>query len=294
VVPTGGKNLFNMRLPDVVDRAILVETMKRFFRELTNMDSSNEGVRALKECLEDVKIIETASVPVIKLVIDLQKIRAAEFTAKQNPIEEDMRLLKIDITFDDSQNGGEFDFFSQGFQNSFGPPPTNIHMGIRCCQFVKKKLEEYSALESLTLVLKKFLALRNMNQPYQGGLNSYGLIILIVTFLNLQLADFYSKEGALSFARVLKGFLFYFGKQFDSNFNIISEQQQIVHEINYSSILVIRDPLNPLNNIGKSTFNFENIRAEFVKAHDEIERHLQEFILSQSPACIAVEEGAAQ
>lgn len=52
--------------------------MKRLFRELTNMESSNQGVTALKECLEDVKIIETASVPVIKLVIDLQKIREIE------------------------------------------------------------------------------------------------------------------------------------------------------------------------------------------------------------------------
>lgn len=158
--------------------------MKRLYRELTNMESQSQGVNSLRDCLEDVKIIETASVPVIKLVIDLQKVREHEAklnTSKSSSvIDEDMRLLKIDITFNDQQSEIDLNFFAQGFQHL---SPT-IHMGIRCCQFVKKKLEEYQALESLTLVLKKFLALRNMNQPYQGGLNSYGLIILVVTFLN--------------------------------------------------------------------------------------------------------------
>lgn len=68
------KNMLYPRFT-VVERSILVEQMKRLFRELTNMDSDNNGVKMLKECLQDVKIIETASVPVIKLVIDLQKIR---------------------------------------------------------------------------------------------------------------------------------------------------------------------------------------------------------------------------
>lgn len=59
----------------MVDRHILIEQMKRLYRELTNIDSSSNETRVLKECLENVQIIETASVPVIKLVIDLQKIR---------------------------------------------------------------------------------------------------------------------------------------------------------------------------------------------------------------------------
>ena len=37
------------------------------------------------------------------------------------------------------------------------------------------------------------------------------------------------------------------------------------------STLVIQDPNNPGNNIGKSTFNFEAIRAAFSRAHDQME-----------------------
>jgi DNA polymerase sigma len=42
--------------------------------------------------------------------------------------------------------------------------------------------------------------------------------------------------------------------------------------------LVIEDPLNPTNNIGKSTFNFDKIRTAFSNAHDQIEEMLREFI----------------
>lgn len=53
--------------PLVVDRVSMVEQMKRLYRELTNADSQS----TLRDFLESVQIIETASVPVIKLVIDL-------------------------------------------------------------------------------------------------------------------------------------------------------------------------------------------------------------------------------
>lgn len=41
-------------------------------------------------------------------------------------------------------------------------------MGLKCCGFIRQKLEEYPVLEPLALVLKKFLALRNLNSPFLG------------------------------------------------------------------------------------------------------------------------------
>ncbi len=134
----------------------------------------------------------------------------------------------------------------------------------------------------MTLVLKKFLAVKNLNSPFLGGLNSYGLIILIIAFLNLDWAEIYTKEGALSAGRALKWFLYYYGKMFEPNHQMINDQQYIVTHVNYSSILIIQDPLNPLNNIGKSTFNFDTIRAQFSHAFDEIEGILGEFMLDNT------------
>lgn len=47
------------------------------------------------DCIETVKIIETASVPLIKLRVNLQKLSDAE-------ISDHMKILNMDIIFDDS------------------------------------------------------------------------------------------------------------------------------------------------------------------------------------------------
>lgn len=70
-----------------------------------------------------------------------------------------MKLLKIDITFNDQAN--------DGLSSSAQP----VHMGIKCCEFIKDKLLEYRELTPLTLLLKKFLALRDLNSPFLGMLN---------------------------------------------------------------------------------------------------------------------------
>lgn len=77
-----------------------------------------------------------------------------------------MRFLKVDITFNDSTNE-VIDSY-----NSYIPP--QMHMGLMCCDFIKQKLAQYPYLESLTLVLKKFLAVRNLNSPFFG---TYQIII---------------------------------------------------------------------------------------------------------------------
>jgi DNA polymerase sigma len=101
---------------------------------------------------------------------------------------------------------------------------------------------------------------------------------LIVSFLNQDWADIYKRDGAISSAKALKAFLFYFGKLFDPNKSMVNEQQQIVPHMNFSSILIIQDPLNPSNNIGKSTFNFDTIRHRFAEAFETLHSHLQDFV----------------
>ena len=41
----------------------------------------------------------------------------------------------------------------------------------------------YPQLESLIFVLKKFIYLSNLSAPYLGGISSYGLILMIVAFI---------------------------------------------------------------------------------------------------------------
>lgn len=101
---------------------------------------------------------------------------------------------------------------------------------------------------------------------------------MIVAFLNQDWNEIYKRDGAISSGKALKSFLYYFGKLFDPNMSMVNEQQQVVPHMNFASILIIQDPLNPANNIGKSTFNFDAIRLQFALAYEGLHTHLQEFV----------------
>ena len=57
-------------------------------------------------------------------------------------------------------------------------------MGIQCCDLIRRFLVQYPFIKPLILTLKKFLSQRDLNSPYHGGLSSYGLILMLVAFLN--------------------------------------------------------------------------------------------------------------
>lgn len=81
-------------------------------RELQILEMKNltEKLEFLKsKCISSVKFIETATVPIIKLQIDLQKVNASQKLKEKHTqgtdavsntvIDENMRYLGIDITF---------------------------------------------------------------------------------------------------------------------------------------------------------------------------------------------------
>ena len=59
------------------------------------------------------------------------------------------------------------------------------HYGLRCVELVKTFLKEYEVLEPIVLALKNILKWAGLNDPYTGGLSSYGLILLVVSFLQV-------------------------------------------------------------------------------------------------------------
>jgi non-canonical poly(A) RNA polymerase PAPD5/7 len=57
------------------------------------------------------------------------------------------------------------------------------HNGLECVRLVKEFLAENEVIEPLILVLKHFLKTANLNDPYIGGISSYALFLMIVSFL---------------------------------------------------------------------------------------------------------------
>jgi len=57
------------------------------------------------------------------------------------------------------------------------------HNGLECVELVKDYLSENELIEPLILVVKHMLKVWGYNDPYRGGLSSYALFLLIVSFL---------------------------------------------------------------------------------------------------------------
>lgn len=60
---------------------------------------------------------------------------------------------------------------------------TENHNGLECVGLVKEYLAENQLIEPLILVFKQMLKVWGFNDPYTGGLSSYALFLLIVSFL---------------------------------------------------------------------------------------------------------------
>jgi non-canonical poly(A) RNA polymerase PAPD5/7 len=87
------------------------------------------------------------------------------------------------------------------------------HYGLECISLVKNYLATYKNLEYLTLVIKHILKLNDLNDPFKGGISSYGIVLMIVFYLqnykknyNVEISCDQEKLGGL-----LLGFFYYYG-----------------------------------------------------------------------------------
>ena len=153
------------------------------------------------------------------------------------------------------------------------------HFGLKCVELVKSYLAAYSVLEPIVLALKTLLNNGSLNNPYTGGLSSYGLILMVVSFIQSEIdsGKFNIKSPTIlgeTFINVLGhyGIVFDFTKYviitypinqdyIDNSKDAIPGYAQNMHE------LIIVDPLNRQNNVAKSTFQYMNIKMAFMIAY---------------------------
>ena len=143
------------------------------------------------------------------------------------------------------------------------------HHGEECVNYIKQKVKEYEVLTPLTLALKTILQKACLNDPYVGGLSSYGVILLIIHFLNVQ-----QKKGndisIKSLGRLFYDILYYYGSEYDITNPIIvedNENTQKIISIHQFQLLknefILVDPLNISNNVARNTRQFQNIKLAF-------------------------------
>ena len=152
------------------------------------------------------------------------------------------------------------------------------HYGIKCVELVKSYIKEYDVLKPMTIALKTILKNANLNNSYTGGLSSYGLILMIVSYIQNKRDSFYNEDESNLIGNTFYGFLLHYGIKFDFNkYAIITYK---INEINAALSdketnlnigqnaheLMIVDPLNNKNNVAKSNYQFMNLKMAFMIA----------------------------
>ena len=152
------------------------------------------------------------------------------------------------------------------------------HFGLKTVELVKSYLKEYSVLEPIILALKTLLNNGSLNNPYTGGLSSYGLILMVVSFIQSEIDnEKYNEKSPNILGETFLNVLGHYGIFFDYNNYVIitypvndnndnSDRDDSFSFMPNSHELIIVDPLNKQNNVAKSTFQFMNIKMGFLIA----------------------------
>jgi len=190
---------------------------------------------------ETVQVIEKASVPVIK------------FLTNKN--------IPVDLTYTDQS-------------------PQNINNGVRAKNLIQQFMKEYPNFRPLILLLKQFLHHENLNNPYKGGLGSYCLVLMMISFLQIyhdRDTDNTNLGTLLLDFLQLYGDLFHFDKMiiqvrekaspnsstsgcYSSHFSPAASQERLSPA--FTPSLLLLDPFNPTR-IMHTAFMINKIKSAF-------------------------------
>ena len=152
------------------------------------------------------------------------------------------------------------------------------HNGLKCVELVKSYIKEYEVLKPLTIALKTILKNANLNNSETGGLTSYGLILMVVSYIQSKRDGNFIEDENNLIGKTFYGFLLHYGIKFDFNkYAIITYK---INEINTAMNekeanlnlsqnaheLMIVDPLNNKNNVARENFQFMNLKMAFMIA----------------------------
>ncbi|KJE95608.1 hypothetical protein CAOG_008933 [Capsaspora owczarzaki ATCC 30864] len=151
----------------------------------------------------------------------------------------------------------------------------NLESGLRTVEFIRACVDEYRMLYHLTFVIKQFLAQRQLNEPYSGGLGSYSVVLLVVSFLQRHPRQ----DRDPNFGVLLVEFFELYGKDF--NYRkvgiAVTEGGRYFPKSDASANSnevrpFIQDPMEPGNDVGYKTYNMIAVRDAFRHAYDTLTR----------------------
>lgn len=205
----------------------------------------------------DIDIVVLGKWPVIPLFAVESELRRAEITVPGSLMVLDKTSVPI-VKFTDRFTEVKVDI-------SF-----NMQSGLLSAKKIKAFLKQYPLLDKLVMIIKQFLYQRNLNEVYTGGIGSYSLILLIVSFLQHHPRVKAESEDA-NLGILLTEFFELYGR----NFNYVkvginvegtgSYFNKMEHGMSDSTLCII-DPADPTNNVGRVCFGLWNVKCAFEHA----------------------------
>ena len=250
---------------------------------------------------DEITPIETASVPVIKLILSKEKFIKGK-TELENSYKQfkelslfkhylfdikELTKIKIDVTFllskDNLNNNNTKEDInkiknennnSENTINNLHDHDKLIESEISSVAFVKEQITKYPEIKFILRVLKRYFYYKKMNTAFLGGLSSYNLFLLLLSYAKFLDISQNSEKGNLGY--FLFHFLYFFKifdfKQYIVNINsenniydIISPEK--IKEFNFGKSIVIIDPITGVN-ASKSSYKIDDIQNTFSEAYD--------------------------
>ncbi|XP_034947287.1 terminal nucleotidyltransferase 4B-like isoform X2 [Chelonus insularis] len=198
---------------------------------------SNLPLRTLESALLDQGIAEPSSIK----VLDKASVPIVKLTDKETEI-------KVDISF-------------------------NMNNGVKSAELIKEYKRRFPVLDKLVMVLKQFLLQRDLNEVFTGGISSYSLILMTVSFLQLHPRQ-NAHCGNPNLGVLLIEFLELYGRKFNyvktgirvkegGTYISKEEVQRDMIDGHRPSLLCIEDPLTPGNDIGRSSYGALYVKDAF-------------------------------
>ena len=151
-------------------------------------------------------------------------------------------------------------------------------------ELIKNILKDYPFIKPLIKIIKKILQIKEMNNPYKGGMGSYCLFLLLYSYVKL----YYNKSSKNiifnnDYGSLLTGFLHYYFVYVDFKCTIIAPHQNNPFIINSAldSFPIIIEPISK-QNAGKNIFKIFDVINIFYQIYNDI------FLLVEEKKCFNV------
>ncbi|XP_065676739.1 terminal nucleotidyltransferase 4A-like isoform X1 [Hydra vulgaris] len=149
----------------------------------------------------------------------------------------------------------------------------NTDTAVQSAEMVKSYIKEFKVLPYLYLTLKYFLAQRELNEVFTGGISSYCLMLLTVSFLQLH-PRIDVKKSNVNLGVLLMEFFELYGRNFNyqkvgikiKNGGSYIDKDLLAKDLGNGecpALLCIEDPVTLGNDIGRSSYGILRVKEAF-------------------------------